>query len=307
MSRTTRLTLLLVALLAIVAVLWWQFGRPRAPHNLVLYGNIDLRQVDLAFNDSERVAEVLVQEGDHVRAGQLLARLDTSRLEPQVAKAQAQVAAQQAGAAALQRGNRPEEIAQARANVERGIGRCAPRAGSVQRMQSLSERSSGRALSRQDLDAAKQAADARRHGCTSESEGARRSSRSARASEDIAQAEAQLRADEADLALRAAESRQRRAARAARCRGALAPHRAGRHGLAAAAGLHAGDHRSEMGARLRRRAPTSDASAKGMCASVSVDSFPAPPLRRLGRLHLAGGGVHAEDGRDDAVALEPGL
>ena len=95
MSRTTRLTLLLVALLAIVAVLWWQFGRPRAPHNLVLYGNVDLRQVDLPFNDSERIAAVLVQEGDHVRAGQVLARLDTSRLEPQVAKAEAQVAAQQ--------------------------------------------------------------------------------------------------------------------------------------------------------------------------------------------------------------------
>ena len=63
----------------------------------MLYGNIDLREVDLAFNDSQRVASVLVHEGDSVRKGQVLARLDTSRLEPQLAQAQAQAAAQSAG------------------------------------------------------------------------------------------------------------------------------------------------------------------------------------------------------------------
>ena len=47
-----------------------------------------------AFNDSERIAAVLVQEGDRVHKGEVLARLDTSRLEPQVAQAEAQVAAQ---------------------------------------------------------------------------------------------------------------------------------------------------------------------------------------------------------------------
>jgi HlyD family secretion protein len=200
MSRIARLTLLLVAVLAIGAVLWWQFGRSRAAPNLVLYGNIDLRQVDLAFNDSERVAAVLVQEGDHVRAGQLLARLDTSRLEPQVAKAQAQVAAQQQALLRLQRGNRPEEIAQARANVEAAAADAANAQAQYQRLQSLSERSSGRALSRQDLDAAKQAADATQARLTQNQKalalqqiGPRR--------EDIAQAEAQLRAYEADLAL----------------------------------------------------------------------------------------------------------
>jgi len=200
MQRTARLTLLLVALLAIAAVLWWQFGRPRGPHNLVLYGNIDLRQVDLAFNDSERVAAVLVQEGDHVRAGQLLARLDTSRLEPQVARAQAQVAAQQQALLRLQRGNRPEEIAEARANVEAAAADAANALAQYQRLQSLAERSSGRAVSRQDLDAAKQAADATQARLTQNQKalalqqiGPRR--------EDIAQAEAQLRADQADLAL----------------------------------------------------------------------------------------------------------
>jgi len=41
----------------------------------VLYGNVDIRQVQLAFNNSERISVVLVQKGDHVQRGQVLARL----------------------------------------------------------------------------------------------------------------------------------------------------------------------------------------------------------------------------------------
>ncbi|HEY5311732.1 MAG TPA: biotin/lipoyl-binding protein, partial [Pirellulales bacterium] len=64
---------------------WW-FSRARRPSGeLALYGNVDLRQVQLAFNNNERIAAVLVQEGDRVEPGQVLARLDTRRLEPQVA------------------------------------------------------------------------------------------------------------------------------------------------------------------------------------------------------------------------------
>src|SRR5579864_1996905 len=90
MSRPARLALILLIVLAVGLGLWWFLSRRQTTGALVLYGNVDLRQIDLPFNDSERVAEVLVQEGDHVKAGQVLARLDTSRLTPQVAKAEAQ-------------------------------------------------------------------------------------------------------------------------------------------------------------------------------------------------------------------------
>src|SRR5262245_17637987 len=94
---------------------WWWFTRAdRTPRPLALYGNVDLRQVQLAFNNSERISAVLAQEGDHVRRGQVLARLDRSRLEPQVAQAEAQVASQRKVVERLHHGNRPEEIAQAR-------------------------------------------------------------------------------------------------------------------------------------------------------------------------------------------------
>ena len=77
----------------------------------MLYGDVDLRQVDLAFNDSGRIASVDVQEGDRVKRGEILARLDTSRLEPQVEEAEATAAAQRevvgGGAGAEHRGPEP--------------------------------------------------------------------------------------------------------------------------------------------------------------------------------------------------------
>src|ERR671936_2467592 len=94
MRRMVLIVLLLTVAGAAAGVAWWLTHRDRAVRELALYGNVDLRQVALSFNNSERIADVLVQEGDRVQRGQVLARLDTSRLEPQVTQAEAQAAAQ---------------------------------------------------------------------------------------------------------------------------------------------------------------------------------------------------------------------
>ena len=118
-GRVRAIVPLVVVMAAIGAGVWyWLNRRPNAPADvLVLYGNVDIRQVDLAFLDSERVATMLVDEGDAVTAGQKLATLDTGRLEPAVAQAEAQAQAQSQVVARLKAGSRPEEIASARANV----------------------------------------------------------------------------------------------------------------------------------------------------------------------------------------------
>src|ERR1700759_5059168 len=117
MSKVSSRIALVVALIVIGVIIWWFADRHPGAQDLVLYGNVDLRQADLPFNASERVTEVLVQEGDHVKVGQLMARLDPTRIEPQVAKAEADVASQQQVVNRLRAGSRPEEVAQGRANV----------------------------------------------------------------------------------------------------------------------------------------------------------------------------------------------
>src|SRR5271157_76768 len=204
--RRTAIVGLLVAIGAAAGAWWWFTRAERARKPLALYGNVDLRQVQLAFNNSERISAVVAQEGDHVRRGQVLARLDQSRLEPQVAQAAAQAAAQRQVVERLHHGNRPEEIAQARAQVaaqdaiveklhngsrpeeiaQARANVMAAQAGVVnarrrhQRLKSLSvvrlpDQSQVQAVSQEELD-------------------------DARAALDEAQAEAQLRGNEAQLA-----------------------------------------------------------------------------------------------------------
>ena len=191
-----------IALLALAALglVWWLTHRHAASDEIVLYGNIDLREVDLAFNDSQRVASVLVREGDSVRKGQVLARLDTSRLEPQLAQAEAQAAAQRAVVARLHHGSRPEEIAQARANLMLAQADARQAHDNYQRLEAVSSSSSGRAVSRQEVDDAEAQADVsdarvavNRKALQLALIGPRK--------EDIAQAEAVLDGDEAQVAL----------------------------------------------------------------------------------------------------------
>jgi HlyD family secretion protein len=192
MQKRLRAALILAALVAVGAAFWWWMsGRGTARQELALYGNIDLRQIDLPFNGSERVAEVLVQEGDHVKQGQLLARLETSRLGPQVARAQADLEAQQQMVNRLHRGNRPAEIDQARANTAAARADAVNAHAQLERLRTLSQNTAGRALSRQDLDSAK--LNASEKALALELAGPRR--------EDVAQGEAQLQSQQAALAM----------------------------------------------------------------------------------------------------------
>jgi HlyD family secretion protein len=67
-------------------------------------------EVALSFELSGRVVEVFVTEGEQVRGGQPLARLDTADLELQVQSAEASMSAAQAQLAQLIAGPSPEEI-----------------------------------------------------------------------------------------------------------------------------------------------------------------------------------------------------
>ena len=186
--------------LAVIGIGWWLTHRQSASQELVLYGNIDLREVDLAFNDSQRITSVLVREGDVVRKGEVLARLDTSRLEPQLAQAEAQAAAQRAVVDRLHHGSRPQEIAQARANLTLAQADARQARDSYQRLEAVFSSSSGRAVSRQEVDDANAQADVADAKVAVSREALQLALIGPR-QEDIAQAEAMLDGEAAQVAL----------------------------------------------------------------------------------------------------------
>lgn len=167
---------------------------------LVLQGNVDIRQVSLAFDGSGRVAEMRVEEGDRVKAGQVLAVLDTRTLALQAAQVQAQVDAQQQVLLRLRSGSRPEEVDQAR-NRARAAQADATQAGlDLKRLQTLSTNTGGRAVSGQDLDRARSTLQVAQARLAEQREALRLLELGPRA-EDIAGAEAQLKAVQAQLAV----------------------------------------------------------------------------------------------------------
>jgi len=156
MNKKILLPVAIVVAVAVAAATWaWMAHRPaNDPDELTLYGNVDIRQVSLAFNAGERITEIRVREGDKVHAGEVLAVLDERTPLARLTQGAAQIGAQEQALLRLQAGSRPEEIAQAKANLAAAQAEADLAARQLARLKSTSEATAGKAVSQQDLDAA---------------------------------------------------------------------------------------------------------------------------------------------------------
>lgn len=101
MKKKIPVLIILVLLAVAVGVYYWHQHTSSSAvdgNELVLYGNVDIREVHLAFNGSEHVSEMLVDEGARVKTGQLLAHLKTKRLQAALDRARANLNAAKAEA-----------------------------------------------------------------------------------------------------------------------------------------------------------------------------------------------------------------
>ena len=78
---------------------------------------VPLQTVNLSPKTAGRIAQLYVEQGDTVKSGQVIARMESRDVQAQRVQAKANLAQTQARLKELQVGNRPEEIAQAQANV----------------------------------------------------------------------------------------------------------------------------------------------------------------------------------------------
>ncbi|OHX10384.1 secretion protein HlyD [Chromobacterium sphagni] len=108
----------LPALLAGGIAYYFYQSAAEAERQSTLYGNVDIRELSLAFRVSGRLALVQVDEGDSVQPGQILARLDAEPLRNSLNAALANEAALAARNALIHKGSRSEDIAQARARLD---------------------------------------------------------------------------------------------------------------------------------------------------------------------------------------------
>ncbi|XBE66019.1 secretion protein HlyD [Nitrosomonas europaea] len=190
-TRKARWAVIIVALLALGGALAFWFTRGHDNQDaLRLYGNVDIREVQLAFRQPGRITQMAFDEGDAVTAGARLATLDAQPYRDALAAAQAQVQVAQAELGKLRRGLRPQEIIQAQEalNQAQAVARRAERD-----YVRLSRLLPSKASSQQDVDNARAARDQAIAGVKA-AKAALSQAREGFRKEDIAAAEAQLAA-----------------------------------------------------------------------------------------------------------------
>lgn len=192
MAAKKKAVLFLAAcLLGLAAYLYHALCQQDNQEELVLQGNVDVREVSLAFRQSDRILEMLAEEGDRVQKGQVLARLDTQELKLQLQRLNAEIAAQQSTVDKLHNGTRPEEIRQAEGNLRQAQAAAEHAAGVYQRKRDIYISIAG--ISQQELDNAYHDMEAKQ-ATMSVAEAALQEAKAGPRQEDIAGAEAGLQA-----------------------------------------------------------------------------------------------------------------
>src|SRR5574340_587053 len=114
MANKKKLVLLIPVLVA-GGIAGYRFIQSRLANDngaIRVSGNIEVTDVEVSFKVPGRVEVRPVSEGEIVRAGSLVAKLDSTELAQDVALRKAEVQAAQATLAGLLAGSRPEEIAE---------------------------------------------------------------------------------------------------------------------------------------------------------------------------------------------------
>jgi HlyD family secretion protein len=190
---------IVVVVLAILAGGGWLLAQrlAAAPDAGTLYGNVEIRQVDLAFEVEGRIAAMPKREGDRVTQGETIAEVDPATYQNAAALAEGRRDVAKAQLDELLAGTRPEGIEQSRANFAVAQASLANAQATFARQKDLAARN---VSSQQQLDDARMALDsasaklAQAHAAMSEAINGPRV-------QDIDASRANLRAAEAMLAL----------------------------------------------------------------------------------------------------------
>lgn len=141
MTKSVLRGIVIVALIGIVAAgyLWWQH-RPATASVYIANGRLEATEVQLASRLAGRLEELLVQEGDEVSTGDVVARLESAPLEAEMSRIMADIQLAQ------------EQLVLATARKAEADSECDFARSHLKRLESLSK---DRYVSEDQLDAAR--------------------------------------------------------------------------------------------------------------------------------------------------------
>lgn len=152
MHRRWLMAVVLLAAAGAAAYAYYLLRPQPDPNFLRVSGNIEVTDIEVSFRIPGWVEARPVAEGETVRSGQLIARLESAELAREVALREAETRAYTAELAALEAGSRPQEIAVAQAEVRHAEAELERLAAEFERQRDLLARN---ATSQQAYDRAR--------------------------------------------------------------------------------------------------------------------------------------------------------
>ena len=108
--KALRIAFVLVLIALLAGTAWWLRNHEDKAPLTRAWGNVDTRQISLAFEASGRILKLGPQEGAPVKAGEIIGKLDTEALRIERDRAQAELERAEAQASLSREGYRAEDI-----------------------------------------------------------------------------------------------------------------------------------------------------------------------------------------------------
>ena len=191
--------ILIVLLLIIIFSIFFIINKKNKNKDIVLYGNVDIKQVSLSFNANGRIGKMYVKEGESVKKDQILAEIDPATLIFDIEKNKAKVEVYRNTVLKLKNGLRPEERNQKQSKLDSTKAELENAKVQLSRLENAYTTSDGQSVSKQELDNAKLALKLATAHFKEANEDYKLAIIGSR-SEDIAEAEAELKIVKEELA-----------------------------------------------------------------------------------------------------------
>jgi len=122
MNKIKKVITALIVILIIVGLSWVFFFsnylKKENLNELIIYGNVDIRQVNLSFRMQGKIQKMYFDEGERIKAGKVVAKLDPQPFLDEVAAAKAELQNVEANLLKLKNGYRIQDIESARESVK---------------------------------------------------------------------------------------------------------------------------------------------------------------------------------------------
>lgn len=147
--------IVIIVILLILGIVYYLYSNYQDYNKLSkIYGNVEIHQVSLAFEESGRIKELKYREGAYVKKGEFLAQIDDTTLQLQLNSLKIELQKSKNLLEKLQNGSRIQEIELAKETLNKAIALNKVAILDYERKHQMFIKTNGKGISQSEVDAA---------------------------------------------------------------------------------------------------------------------------------------------------------